>query len=65
MTNETPAVTEDVPLKKPSLLEEFVWFLKHEKKWWLGFIIAILVVLSAFIFLTENNAVMPFIYTIF
>ena len=40
MTNETPAVAEDAPLKKPSLL-------------------------AAFIFLTENNAVMPFIYTIF
>jgi hypothetical protein len=58
-------MADEAPLKKPSLLEEFWWFLKHEKKWWLGFIVFILIVLSAFIFLTENNAVMPFIYTIF
>ena len=62
---EQAEVMEEAPLRKPSIVEEFVYFLKHEKKWWMGFIFIILVVLAGFIFLTENTAVMPFIYTIF
>lgn len=51
--------------QKYSLLREFVYFIRHEKKWWLGFIMLILVMLSIFIYVTEGSAVMPFIYTIF
>lgn len=56
---------ESMDLEKPSIVAEFVYFLKHEKKWWMGFIVFILALLTVFIFMTENQAVMPFIYTIF
>lgn len=66
MTDEaTSSEGDEVDLEKPSILEEFVYFLKHEKKWWMGFIVFILALLTVFIFMTENTAVMPFIYTIF
>ena len=66
MTEETPTSTgEETDLERPSIVEEFVYFLKHVKKWWMGFIVFILALLSVFIFMTESTAVMPFIYTIF
>ncbi len=37
-------------LEKPSLVAEFLYFLKHEKKWWMGSTALILLVLSVCIF---------------
>ncbi len=48
-----------------SILAEFWDFLKVRKKWWLGPIILILVMMSLLIILTEGSAVAPFIYTLF
>ena len=50
---------------KLSILGEFWDFLKVRKKWWLGPIVLILLLLGALIVLTEGTAVAPFIYTIF
>jgi len=40
-------------------------FMKARKKFWLGPIILILVLLGFLIVLTEGSAVAPFIYTLF
>ena len=50
---------------KLAILKEFWDFLKVRKKWWLGPVIVILVLLGALIILTESSAVAPFIYTLF
>jgi len=57
--------TPSGPENKFSILGEFWDFLKTRKKWWLGPIIFILLVMSLLIVLTEGSAVAPFIYTIF
>jgi hypothetical protein len=50
---------------KAELLREFWEFMKVRKKWWLGPIVLILLLLGAFIILTEGSALAPFIYAIF
>ncbi len=48
-----------------NLLAEFWDFLKTRKKWWLGPIVFIMLLMSLLIVLTEGSAVAPFIYTLF
>ena len=50
---------------KFSILAEFWGFLKNRKKWWLGPIVFILLLLSLLIIFTEGSVVAPFIYTLF
>ena len=50
---------------KVSVLLEFWDFLKTRKKWWLGPIAFILLLMSLLIVLTEGSAVAPFVYTLF
>ncbi len=50
---------------KVAILREFWEFLKVRKKWWLGPIVLILLLLGFFIILTEGSALAPFIYAIF
>ena len=50
---------------KVSVLSEFWDFLKTRKKWWLGPIVFILLLMSLLIVLTEGSAVAPFVYTLF
>lgn len=40
-------------------------FMKERKKWWLGPIIFVLLLLGVFIVLTSGSALAPFIYTLF
>ena len=40
-------------------------FMKVRKKWWLGPIIVIFVLLGLVVVLTEGSALAPFIYTLF
>ena len=47
----------------PSLLAEFVDFLRHNKKWWLLPILIVLLVFGVLIFLS-GTGVAPFIYTL-
>ena len=50
---------------KLAILAEFLDFLKTRKKWWLGPIVFIMLLMSMLIILTEGSAVAPFIYTLF
>jgi drug/metabolite transporter superfamily protein YnfA len=47
------------------ILGEFWMFLRVRKKWWLGPIVTMLLLLGALIFLTQGSAIAPFVYTIF
>lgn len=53
------------PDNKLSIISEFWDFLKTRKKWWLGPIILIMLLMGLLIVLTEGSAVAPFIYTLF
>jgi hypothetical protein len=50
---------------KASILRELWDFLKVRKKWWLGPVIVILVLLSLLIVFAEGSALAPFIYALF
>ena len=50
---------------KISIISEFWDFLKHRKKWWLGPIVFIFLLIVLLIVLTEGSAVAPFVYTLF
>jgi hypothetical protein len=50
---------------KFAILAEFLDFIKTRKKWWLGPIAFIMLLMSMLIILTEGSAVAPFIYTLF
>ncbi|HRB13346.1 MAG TPA: DUF5989 family protein [Vicinamibacteria bacterium] len=47
------------------LIPELWAFMKVRKKWWLGPIVVMLVLLGLLIVLTQGTAVAPFIYTLF
>lgn len=47
------------------LVGELWQFLRLRKKWWLGPILVVLVLLSVLILLTEGSALAPFIYALF
>lgn len=48
-----------------SIFSEFWQFMKVRKKWWLGPIILVLVILGFFIVFVEGSALAPFIYALF
>ncbi len=50
---------------KTSILKELWLFMKVRKKWWLGPVIVILVLLSMLIVFAEGSALAPFIYALF
>ena len=50
---------------KFAILAEFLDFLKTRKKWWLGPIVFIILLMSMLIVLTEGSTVTPFIYSLF
>ncbi len=52
-------------MSKVSILGEFWEFLKVRKKWWLGPIIGMLLLLGLLLVMTQGSAVAPFIYTLF
>ncbi|MEE3253135.1 MAG: DUF5989 family protein [Nitrospinota bacterium] len=53
------------PDHKASIILEFLDFLKTRKKWWLGPIVFIMLLMGFLIVLTQGSAVAPFIYTLF
>ncbi|MDC0946222.1 DUF5989 family protein [Nitrospinaceae bacterium] len=53
------------PDSKLSIISEFWDFLKTRKKWWIGPIVLIMLLMGLLIVLTEGSAVAPFIYTLF
>jgi hypothetical protein len=47
------------------LIKDLWAFMRERKKFWLGPIILILLLLGVLIVLTQGSAIAPFIYTIF
>jgi hypothetical protein len=52
-------------VSKLGILKEFYDFLRVRKKWWLGPVVIILLLLGALIFFTQTSSIAPFIYTLF
>jgi len=50
---------------KLSLCYELWAFMKIRKKWWLGPIVLLLLLLGLLIVFTQGSALAPFIYTLF
>lgn len=50
---------------KSEFLKQFWEFLRVRKKWWLGPIIGMLLLLGLLLVMTQGSAVAPFIYTLF
>ncbi|MCO8125210.1 DUF5989 family protein [Stieleria sp. TO1_6] len=48
----------------PGILQEFIWFVRYNKKWWLTPILVVLLLLVVLAFITNSPAA-PFIYTLF
>ncbi|HEX9734603.1 MAG TPA: DUF5989 family protein [Thermoanaerobaculia bacterium] len=46
-------------------ITQFWEFLRVRKKWWLGPIVGMLLLLGLLLVLTQGSAVAPFIYTLF
>ena len=49
-------------MAKQSLVKEFVLFIKHEKKWWLIPLIAVLLLVGALMLFSASSPLAPFIY---
>jgi hypothetical protein len=52
-------------MSKLSIVSEFWNFMRVRKKWWLGPIVIVMLMLSLLIVLTQGSALAPFIYTLF
>jgi hypothetical protein len=52
-------------LSKLSVLKELWAFMKVRKKWWLGPIVFMLLLLGLLLVFTQGSALAPFIYTLF
>lgn len=50
---------------KLAIFKDLWEFMKVRKKWWLGPIIFLLILLGILIVFTESSALAPFIYTLF
>ena len=52
-------------MAKQSLIKEFFLFIKHEKKWWLIPLIAVLLIVCTFLALASSSPLAPFLYPLF
>ena len=50
---------------KLGILKELWEFMRERKKWWLGPIIVMLLLLALVLVFTQGSALAPFIYTLF
>lgn len=50
---------------KFGLVADFWAFMRVRKKWWLGPIVLLLLLLGLLVVFTEGSALAPFIYTLF
>ncbi len=48
-------------MAKQSLVKEFFYFIKHEKKWWLIPLIAVLLILGALVLFAGSSPMAPFL----
>ncbi len=56
---------ESKAMANQSLLREFLLFIKHEKKWWLVPLIAVLLGVGALVYFASSSSLAPFIYPLF
>ena len=52
-------------MAKQSLAKAFILFIKHEKKWWLIPLIAVLLLLGVVVIFASSSPLAPFIYPLF
>jgi len=52
-------------MAKQSIFKEFFLFIRHEKKWWLIPLIAVLLVVGALAFFASTSPLAPFLYPLF
>jgi hypothetical protein len=64
MADPSPEDLKKLAESQPSLLKDFVYFLLHNKKWWLIPLLVVLLLMGLLMFLS-TSAVAPFIYTVF
>jgi hypothetical protein len=50
---------------KLGILKELWAFMRERKKWWLGPILVMLLLLALLLVFTQGSALAPFIYTLF
>ena len=50
---------------KFEIVRELLQFLVENKKWWLGTIVVLLLMLGLLLVMTEGSALAPFIYALF
>jgi hypothetical protein len=62
--SEAEAFAEEAERPSTGLVREFIGFLAHNKKWWLGPIIFVLLLVGLLVILA-GSSVAPFIYTLF
>ena len=55
----------EAEMKRPSLVREYLRFLKTQKKYWMIPLVVLLLVMGTLVVLLEGSALAPFIYTIF
>jgi hypothetical protein len=59
------AEVDVVKSSKLSIIRELWDFMKVRKKWWLGPIVFMLLLLGLLLVFTQGSALAPFIYTLF
>jgi hypothetical protein len=64
MSEERNSFEESATKRRSSLVGEFVYFLKQNKKWWLVPILIVLGAMGLLVIATGSGAA-PFIYTLF
>jgi len=52
-------------MARQSLIKEFFLFVKHEKKWWLVPLLAVLLLVGALIVFAGTSPLAPFLYPLF
>ena len=52
-------------MAKQSLAKEFLLFIKHEKKWWLIPLIAVVLLLGTLVIFMGSSPLAPFLYPLF
>ncbi len=50
---------------RDSIVTEFIYFLRENKKWWLTPIIVVLALVGLLVYLSAGSGAAPFIYALF
>ena len=51
--------------RRDSIVSEFIYFLRENKKWWLTPIIVVLALVGILVYLSAGSGAAPFIYALF